>query len=355
MQNYSLVQIHWASIAFKYAVGIEIRGEAQSGERQSAESGEEQGEARAAFPAVTGTPTPWSAEAGGIESCLCMAHCADRKRIRWIAAPALAAAIGACLVLLIVAELRADSPAASNSTRPVAAPAGVALDLHDSYGDGTPDGMRLAAESDRQSFRRWFAFLAETRYFAPEAAAAEVIDCAALLRFSYREALRRHDARWAADRGIPVVPELGNVAQYEYPHTALGVALFRVRPGPFLPRDLRSGAFAEFADANTLRRYNAFFVARELRMARRGDLLFFYQPGQDSPYHAMIYLGRSQLEQRPENFVVYHTGPIGKKAGEIRRITVGELMAHPEPRWRPLRENPVFLGVYRWTILRGAN
>jgi uncharacterized protein YfaT (DUF1175 family) len=69
----------------------------------------------------------------------------------------------------------------------------------------------------------------------------------------------------------------------------------------------------------------------------------------------MIYLGRSQIEQGPDSYVVYHTGPLGKTPGEIRRPSVRELLAHPEPRWRPIRENPGFLGVYRWTILRGAN
>ena len=264
-----------------------------------------------------------------------MAYCAHRTRTRCIAIAALALLAAACQ--LLPADLRA-------------APA---FDLHDSFADGTPDGLRLSAESDRQSFRRWFALLAETRYFAPPA--AEVGDCAALRRFAYREALRRHDSDWAAAIGLPFSPGLTNVAQYEYPRTPLGAALFRVRPGPFAARDLRSGAFAEFADANTLRRYSAYFIGRDLRRARRGDLLFFYQPGQTSPYHAMIYLGRSQLEQRAEQFVVYHTGPMGKQPGEVRRLTVDELLAHPEPRWRPLPENPVFLGVYRWTILRGAN
>jgi uncharacterized protein len=28
------------------------------------------------------------------------------------------------------------------------------------------------------------------------------------------------------------------------------------------------------------------------------------------------------------------------------------LLHHPDPRWRPLKENANFLGVYRWNILR---
>ena len=67
----------------------------------------------------------------------------------------------------------------------------------------------------------------------------------------------------------------------------------------------------------------------------------------------MIFLGASQIEQAPEQFLVYHTGPQGKSPGEIRRLTVAELMNFPDARWRPLISNPAFLGVYRWNILRG--
>jgi uncharacterized protein YfaT (DUF1175 family) len=51
--------------------------------------------------------------------------------------------------------------------------------------------------------------------------------------------------------------------------------------------------------------------------------------------------------------VVYHTGPDRGSAGEIRRVTLAELLDHPDARWRPISANPNFLGVYRWNILRG--
>ena len=89
--------------------------------------------------------------------------------------------------------------------------------------------------------------------------------------------------------------------------------------------------------------------------ARPGDLLFFRQEGHDLPFHTMIFLGASQIEDGSEPLVVYHTGPIGKSAGEIRRPTLAQLMNFPDPRWRPVPSNPSFLGVYRWNILRGAD
>jgi uncharacterized protein YfaT (DUF1175 family) len=215
--------------------------------------------------------------------------------------------------------------------------------------------VRLRSEADRQAFRRWFTFLGEAQYFRRGQLPEEVNDCAALLRFAYREALRRHDGPWAASVALPATPAIPAVAQYEYPRTPLGATIFRVRPGAFVPADLRDGSFAEFADANTLRRYNTHFISRDLRLAQPGDLLFFRQFGQNSPYHAMIFLGRSQMGPGAESYVVYHTGPMGKHPGEIRRPTVPELLAHPEARWHPVRDNPAFLGIYRWNILRGAD
>ena len=88
--------------------------------------------------------------------------------------------------------------------------------------------------------------------------------------------------------------------------------------------------------------------------ARPGDLLFFRQDGGDMPFHAMIFLGRSQVEPDSEQFVVYHTGPDGKYAGRDRRLSVAQLLNYPDARWRPVPSNPAFLGVYRWNILRGG-
>jgi uncharacterized protein len=224
------------------------------------------------------------------------------------------------------------------------------LSWRDSSGDGTPDFLRLDDESDRQSFRRWFTFLAEAQYFQePGARPAEITDCAALIRYAYREALRKHDSRWAAEARLPMLRAIESVEQYQYPETPLGAALFRVRPGRFEPFDLTNGAFAQFADAQTLQRLNTHSVSRDLARAEPGDLLFFRQESGRLPFHSMIYLGESAFERDGARYVVYHTGP----GGEMRRLTTEELLRFPEPEWRPRASNPVFLGVYRWNILRG--
>ena len=231
----------------------------------------------------------------------------------------------------------------------------------DRFADGTPDFLRLDSPEDQDSFRRWIALIAEYQALRPSAELpGEITDCAALIRYAYRNALHGHDEAWFQETQMRPPEALPSVGKYSYPHTALGAALFRVKPGVYAPDDLRSGAFAEFADAKTLRSLNMFYVSRDIRQARPGDLLFYYQLEQYSPFHSMIFIGRSQWPVEGESpqvddIVVYHTGPVDKKPGEMRRVRLEELLRHPSPRWRPVEGNRNFLGVYRWNILKEAN
>lgn len=220
----------------------------------------------------------------------------------------------------------------------------------DSFGDGTPDFLRLTDPADQAAFRRWFTLIAEYQTIRPKSQVPrEITDCASLLRYAYREALMRHDANWFATTGIEVAVPPGEIRAWNYPHTPLGPNLFRVRPGPFQPDDLTDGAFAQFADAKTLVTRNAFFVSRDVRVALPGDLLFYRQFGQSSPWHSMIVIHADHTSE-----VVYDTGPDHGQPGQLRRVTLAELLDHPEPQWRPIPSNPNFLGVYRWNILRGT-
>jgi len=235
---------------------------------------------------------------------------------------------------------------------PSVLPLTTSLAAADSFQDGTPDFLRLDEDRDRLAFRRWFTFLAETQYFqAPAARPAEINDCAALIRYAYRETFRPHETGWAEGARVPVVPAFDPPGKYRYPYTPLGAALFSVRAGPLDPADFSSGAFAQFADAQNLRRYNTHFVTRDLSLAQSGDLLFFHH---EETFHSMIYLGASQLRPDGNRYVVYHTGPDGGDPGEIKRLSVTELLHFPQLDWRPLPANPNFLGVYRWNILREA-
>jgi uncharacterized protein YfaT (DUF1175 family) len=228
--------------------------------------------------------------------------------------------------------------------------------IRDTAQDGTPDFLRLDDERDRQAFRRWFTWLAEAQYFQPPAARpAEIKDCAGLIRYAYRESLHAHDTAWAATAQTPPAPPFDSVAKYQYPFTPLGAALFRVREGAFQPSDLNAAAFAQFADVRTLYHLNTHLVSRVLSSAVPGDLLFFRQDSGAEPYHSMIYLGESSIQNDGRRYVLYHTGPSGSDPGEIRRLTVEELLRFPQPEWRPVAANPSFLGVSRWNILRKEN
>ena len=224
----------------------------------------------------------------------------------------------------------------------------------DRFADGTPDFLRLTDPADQAAFRQWFTAIADYQAVRPRAdVPTEISDCASLLRYAYREALKRHDDTWFAATGIEVPALPGEIRAWRYPETPLGAALFRVRQGRFEPADASDGAFAQFADAKTLVERNAYLVSREVREAEPGDLLFYRQFGQSSPWHSMIV-----TRVGGEAAVVYDTGPFGEgahaKAGEMRRVALAELLDHPQPQWRPVAANPNFLGVYRWNILRGA-
>jgi uncharacterized protein YfaT (DUF1175 family) len=132
----------------------------------------------------------------------------------------------------------------------------------------------------------------------------------------------------------------------------LGANLFRVNPGPFVPADLHNGSFAQFADAQTLMRDNTHLIGRDLRYARPGDLIFYRQLDQDAPYDVSDYHSPFHSMIVTGDAVVYHTGPIHHGKGEMRRLLFTDLLHHPDARWRPIKENENFLGVYRWNILR---
>ena len=217
--------------------------------------------------------------------------------------------------------------------------------------DGLPDALHLHSAKDRQAFRNWFTAIAEQESdLPPDRVPGEIDDCAALLRYAYRESLAQHDERWFAAQPEPErFAALSSVAQYHYPATPLGLSLFRVTAGPYTPADLTSGVFAQFADAHALLAFNTWLVSRDVHAALPGDLLFFRQLEQNSQYHSMVVTGPKA------DWVIYHTGPIGKQKGEIRRVLMEDLLHHPDSRWRPVPGNTNFLGVYRWNLLHDGD
>jgi uncharacterized protein YfaT (DUF1175 family) len=194
---------------------------------------------------------------------------------------------------------------------------------------------------DRAAFVAWFTLLADAQFYRPT---ADVTDCAGLVRHAAREALREHTPEWLRRLAIPgghVRPEL----RAHLAATGASVPLFRVS-------STAPPQYAEFADARTILQLNAALVSRDAAAARSGDLLAFQQAGQRLPEHLMIFVGRSAFEADRGDWVVYHTGPDATAGtpGEMRKASLADLRKHPAPRWRPVADNPAFLGVYRLRI-----
>ncbi len=230
----------------------------------------------------------------------------------------------------------------------------------DAARDGIPDCVKLRSYTDRENFRRWFTSIGELQFYhASDAWKAKQRDCAGLVRFSLREALRRHDRAWFRRMGAAYEPIAPDVRAYTLERSPLGEKLFRTTPGAFKETDLSDDTFSEFADARTLKDFNCAFVSRDRHEAQPGDLLFFYQPWvQKFPYHVMIFLGKAQQADEESNtntindWVVYHTGASPTDAGTIKKVRLSTLDEHPDKRWRPVMGNQHFLGFYRLKILQ---
>ena len=200
--------------------------------------------------------------------------------------------------------------------------------------------VRLADDSDRAAFRSWFVLMADAQF---ERATPDVIDCAALIRHAFREAMRAHTPEWIRRAALPFTPQFADVRSAPKAG-ANNWPLFQVSARP-------KAQFAEFADAKTLIALNARPLGRETKALRSGDLLYFRQPGQKEPHHLMVFVGRSHFEEEGDDWVVYHTGPADDGPGEVRKVRLATLQQHPAARWRPLTSNPRFVGVFRLAVL----
>src|SRR5215212_5761993 len=219
--------------------------------------------------------------------------------------------------------------------------------------DGLPDEAGLRTFNDRENFQRWFTWIAEMQFYKfSDQWNTEQRDCAGLVRFAWREALRTHDRAWYQRMGENYQPVSTDVS-VKLDSEPLRDKLFRTAPGTYTAGDLAAGKFSEFADAQTLKLFNSTFVSRDREQARPGDLLFFYQPFvQKFPYHVMIFLGDAHVADEGEHdWVVYHTGAAPENGGAVKKVRLAVLDGHPNKRWRPTATNPNFLGFYRLKLL----
>lgn len=203
-----------------------------------------------------------------------------------------------------------------------------------------PAASALLSQGDKDAFRTWFISLLERQLDGPSPAWEPAQrDCAGLLRFAFREAWGPHTEAWRDRVAFPAAP----VAVDPSPAMA----------GPWREAFPTPAGWNPFAKGAFLRRYACVPMGRDLAEAKPGDLIFFARGGaHPEPDHAMAFV-RPDMDGQP--VLLYHTGPEGTGAtrteGEIRRVRLEDLLHHPEPDFRPLPENPAFIGLYRWNVL----
>ena len=224
----------------------------------------------------------------------------------------------------------------------------------DSDNDGIPDAAELSSFTDRENFKRAFTGIAEMQFYRiSDQWNSEQRDCAGLVRFAWREALRRHDRAWFQKMGPGYEHLAVDVSTNYLERGPLGKKLFRTDFGAYKNTDLAEARFSEFADARTLKNFNSRFISRDRHFAQPGDLLFYHQPWvQKFPYHVMIFVGESRIASaETRGWVVYHTGASAVDKGTVKKVELSVLDQHPNKRWRPVESNPNFLGFYRLKIL----
>lgn len=244
-------------------------------------------------------------------------------------------------------------PSTGAPRRPEARPV-VEISWADDNRNGFPDGVELRSFEDKENFRKWFTAIAELQFYSlSDAWNSEQRDCAGLVRFAMREALRRHDRLWFRKMGAAYEPVAPDVKALDIDRGRLGEKIFRAGFGSFKETDIKDGLLTEFADARTLKDFNSDFVSRDRQQAQPGDLLFFHQPWvQKFPYHVMVFLGPAREDpDGADDWVVYHTGGSAPEEGLVKKVRLSTLDHHPDPRWRPVTSNRNFLGFYRLRLL----
>jgi len=135
--------------------------------------------------------------------------------------------------------------------------------MADADNDGYPDAAELVSSQDRKRFRDWFVNIAESQYYEVSPFwRKEDRDCAGLLRFAFREALKKHDGKWLARFGFLVEPDLPDIGKFHYPEVPLlETRIFRLNDAKFRPGDLDTtrSIFSNFARAAALKDGSLFF------------------------------------------------------------------------------------------------
>lgn len=187
-------------------------------------------------------------------------------------------------------------------------------------------GPMLDAEQSKV-FRNWMIRIIELQLSRGPSPRWQHRDCAGLVRFAVREALRTHDAKWLRANGMPV-GALPPDVRLRPEQQGLGAVWQHV-----------DGSKQAFVTALALVQQNSRYLGKEVSQAAPGDLLFFDQ-GDDQ--HLMVWTGR---------YIAYHTGTVSPTDNGLRAVTLQQLQQWKDTRWQPHGNNPNFIGVFRLAFL----
>ncbi len=118
----------------------------------------------------------------------------------------------------------------------------------------------------------------------------------------------------------------------------------------------RDGTKSPYLRADELLAYNFTPLSRAVDedRAETGDPLAFYDPEKPplDAWHLMVVL-RPPGTAPDRLLVVYHNGALAPD-GTVRKVWLDDLVTGPAV-WRPVPENPRFLGTFRWNGFGGAS
>jgi uncharacterized protein YfaT (DUF1175 family) len=188
------------------------------------------------------------------------------------------------------------------------------------------DGVMLSREQER-NFRAWMVRIMQEQIRQGLSPRWVQHDCAGFVRYAVAESLRAHDQRWLKANGLSA-EQLPAELHLSPAQETLRHAWRRM-----------DGSKGAYVSAIGLVQGNSRYVAKDFNLAQPGDLLFFDQGDEQ---HLMVWMnGR----------VIYHTGTVTAQDNGLRAISVSQLLQWKDTRWRPVQDNPNFIGVYRLAFL----
>jgi uncharacterized protein YfaT (DUF1175 family) len=179
-----------------------------------------------------------------------------------------------------------------------------------------------------ENFRSWMKRIIEEQLKKGPTPRWTHKDCAGLVRFAVLESFRVHDQKWIKANGLineNLPPEIKLLANQK----DIGK----------IWNQTNGDEKGYYVSALGLIQSNSTFISKDLNQARVGDMIFY---DQGDAQHLMVWMG---------NYIAYHTGTVTKKDNGLRSVKINELMTWKDSRWQLRKENPNFIGIYRFSFL----